>query len=146
MAQEKRKKIPLVIEPHPTDYVGYPFVTLIQYRNEYFLTIVDNATDKTIDAFVLDFCLQEHVSEQDIVEHASQWFECCQLQCPVSFYFSKVGVIDDASRIFKSFNTDYITRIVGPVSHFDMTKIHKIKRRKRKDVPKGVEIKKKAAF
>ena len=40
--------LPLIIEPHPADYVGYPFITLIEYRDTHLLGIIDNATDKAL--------------------------------------------------------------------------------------------------
>ena len=135
--------IPLIVENHPDNYDGYPFITLIQYRKEHFLTIVDNTTTKTIKSFVLDLCGPAAVNEEIVIAIAEQWWENKD-KYPVSFEFSKLGVTDSVSDIYRTFNIDYVTRVIGPLPKFEMQETTSIKRRRRKPVPQGVKINKKA--
>ena len=92
MARKKIKNIcPLIIEEHPEDYDGYPFITLIQYTNDQeIITIVDNSNDKSISAFVIDLCAQEKVDEKILITIASEWYYSnAKNQYPLSIEFSR---------------------------------------------------------
>jgi len=132
--------IPLIVEEHPVEYEGYPFITLIQYRKEHYLTIVDNTTPKTIKSYVLDYCGPSNVEEDTIIEVAAYWWDNNREQYPLSFEFSKLGATGKVSGIYRSFNIEYVTRVIGPLPKFEMQETHSIKRRKRKPMPKGVII------
>jgi hypothetical protein len=134
--------IPLVIEPHPESYEGYPFVTLIQYRSSLLLTIVDNATDEYISAYVLDACGPESVDEQVIIDSAVDWFYNTQREYPLSVHFSRNQLVKDASKIYKSLNIEFVSRVIGPVPLYDMTTVKSVKRRRRKPLPANVTINK----
>ena len=136
-------QVPLIVEPHPDDYNGYPFITLIQYRKQHVLTIVDNADDKNIGVFVLDLCGPAQVNEERVIEVAALWWSEKRSRYPISFEFSRVGLSTDTSRIHRSFNIEFVTRVIGPLPRFEMDDVHSIKRRKRKPLPTGVEINRK---
>jgi len=147
MTTKRRSKrgnqIPLIIESHPDDYQGYPFITLIQYHDKHILSIIDNATPKTVKAFVLDMCGPENISEEAIIAVASHWYETSEGRYPISFEFSKLGITNEMSKILRTYNIDFITRIIGPLPKFEMNNIKSVKRRRRKAIPTGVQVKKK---
>lgn len=138
--------IPLIVEPHPSDYRGYPFITLIEYRKEHFLTIVDNAADTHIEVFVLDLCSPVRLDEERVIEVAVGWWEEKRNRYPISIEFSRCGMSDDTSRIHRSFNVEFVTRVIGPLPRFEMNEVYSIKRRKRKPVPANIEIERKATI
>jgi hypothetical protein len=132
---------PLIIEPHPTDYNGYPFITLIQYRKEHSLTIVDNADDKAIKVYVLDMCGPAQVNEELLITVAHDWYETEEYtRYPVSIAFSRAGVAPEAMKIYRSFNIEFVTRVIGPLPSFEMKKVRSVKRRRRKPIPPGVQV------
>lgn len=135
-----KKRVSLIVEQHPETYSGYPFITLIQYKSQHVLSIIDNSDNKTIRAFVLDLCGPENVNEERIIAVASEWYEHDRLKHPISIEFSKRGMTSDVSRIYRTFNTDSIVRVIGPVVNFPMDNIIKVKRRKRRELPSGIEI------
>src|SRR5277367_220391 len=99
--------VPLIVEDHPDDYVGYPFITLIQYRRSHVLAIVDNSNDQTIKSYVLDLCGPEHVDEQKIIEIAASWYKNHRTEHPLSVEFSRRGVTPEAGKIYRSFNIEF---------------------------------------
>lgn len=146
MAAKKRTRgnpIPLIREDHPEDYTGYPFITLIQYRKENVLTIVDNSDDNHIHAFILDLCAPAQVNEEQVIEVAASWYEENHERYPISFEFSRVGISGSTFLIHRSFNIEFVTRVIGPLPRFEMSAQPSIKRRRRKPVPPGMEIQKK---
>jgi len=147
MTTKRRSKrgnqIPLIIESHPDDYQGYPFITLIQYHDKHILSIIDNATAKSVKAFVLDLCGPERISEEAIISVAQHWYETSEGKYPISFEFSKLGITNEMSKILRTYNIDFITRIIGPLPKFEMSAVKSVKRRRRKSIPNGIQIKKK---
>lgn len=132
--------VPLIVEDHPSDYEGYPFITLIQYRDEHVLTLIDNAEQKTIKAYVLDLCGPEGVDEQRIVDVASEWYHNNSDRFPISFEFSRRQMTEEVSPIYRTFNIEFVTRVIGPLPRFEMSEVQSVKRRKRKSVPEGMEV------
>lgn len=137
--------IPLIVEDHPDDYEGYPFITLIQYRKQHVLTLIDNADDKHIRHFVLDLCGPAKVDEERLIEVATKWWEYRKEQYPISFEFSRLGMTNEVSPIYRTYNIEYVTRVIGPLPKFEMSEVVSVKRRKRKPVPTGVKIVKKVS-
>ena len=147
MAIKRSKRgnpIPLIVEPHPDDYDGYPFITMTQYRKEHILTLIDNSDAKIVKAYVLDMCSQAGVNEELLISVAGHWYEQNGLyRYPVSFTLSQYGLAGEASKIYRTFNIEHITRVIGPLPKFEMKEIKSVKRRRRKPVPPGVEVKNK---
>lgn len=145
MMAVRRKNIshqaPLIVESHPADYSGYPFITLIQYNKERMLTIVDNSDDEVVGAYVLDLCGPESVNEEEIIQVVNDWYYTKRDKYPLSFEFSIRNMSDVTSRIFKSFSTDFITRVIGPLPSFNMQPLKNVRRRKRKEVPVNMVVK-----
>jgi len=148
MPQKKRVRgnpSPLIVEDHPAAYLetGYPFITLIQHRDQHLLSIVDNADEKTIKAFVLDLCGPERVDEEKVISVASTWYYVHKQRYPLSIEFSRLGMTPQTSKIYRTYNTEFVTRVIGPLPKYEMQEVSNIRRRRRKPLPPGVEIHKK---
>ena len=97
---------PLVAEPHPENYNGCAFLTLVCYNGENFITIIDNIVNGEIVAYVLDHCTKEfdqrpEDSEQAIISVATAWYENNRHKYPVSVEFARHGISDMASKIIR---------------------------------------------
>jgi len=136
----EKKTAPLIVEPHPVDYTGFPFITLIQYRKLPMLAIVDNADDSVLRVFVLDLCGPEGIKEEDIIAVASDWYDNNRSNYPISIEFSRKGIVSSTSKIYRALNIEFVSRVIGPVPKYPMTDVKSIKRRRRKPLPVGVEI------
>lgn len=134
--------LPLIVEQHPEDYEGYPFITLIQYRDQSLLGIVDNTTDKMIKAYILDLCGPAQVNEEQVITIATAWNKNSKDRYPLSFEFSKLGLAEIVKDIYQSFAVGFVTRVIGPLPRFEMNKITSIKRRRRKVLSSNIVINK----
>ena len=134
-----RAAAPLIMEPHPIDYAGLPFLTLIQYRKQPMLAVVDNADDETVKAYVLDLCGPEEVSEELILSVVAEWYNSAD-KVPLSIEFSRRGLTSIASKIYRSVNIEFISRIIGPVPIYPMSEVKSIKRRRRRAISSSVEV------
>lgn len=138
----KSKKVtaPLIVEPHPKDYTGFPFITLIQYRKHPMLTIIDNVTDDIIRAFVLDLCCPEKVNEELIIQATAEWYVNNRANIPVSVEFSRLGIAAVTSKIYRTLNVEFVSRVIGPVPRYPMTAVKSVKRRRRKLISSAIEV------
>lgn len=134
------KSIPLVIETYPENYDGYEFITLIRYNDENFINIVDNVINNTIITYVLDFCPRANISEEKIIDVAHEWFVTSKDKYPISIEFSKRGLVSETSQILHCFPIDYVARVIGPLPTYKMDGAYKVRKRKKKVIPAGIEI------
>lgn len=139
-ATNKSFVIPLVIEEHPRDYKGYPFITLVEYRKQHCLVIVDNIDDEQLHAYVLDLCGPENVDEAVLIDIAAQWWEGSRGNFPIAIEFARRGMTPSMSKLYRSYSIDNISRIIGPVSKFPIGTVKSEKRRRRKPLPAGIAI------
>lgn len=123
---------PLIVEPHPSDYNGLPFITLIQYSKQAWLTIIDNVDKDCVRAFVLDLCGPESVDEDLIVGVAHEWYATLKGSVPLSVEFARRGLTATSSKIYRTLNLEYVSRIIGPVISYPTDDIKRIKRRRRR--------------
>lgn len=133
--------IPLIVEPHPDNYTGYPFITLIQYRDQHILLIVDQLTPKTIEGFVLDLCGPSNTNEELLINTSAEWFENHREDFPVSYYFSQQGLSEGFSAVYRVYPVEFITRVIGTIPKFGTpATTPTIKRRRRKHLSSNIKI------
>lgn len=138
---KKYPPIPLITEPHPDGYTGYPFITLIRYNDENFLNIVDNVVNKQIVGFVLDLCAPASINELAVVSIVEDWFYSERhKKHPVSVEFSRLGLAGDMSRILRCYPTEFVTRVIGPLPEYKMGGVFKSKKKKKKSIPPEMEF------
>jgi hypothetical protein len=131
----KQGDLPFILEQHPESYTGYPFITLIQYKSQHILSIVDNIFNKSLKVFVIDLCGPSGINEEAIIALASEWYDNSRTRYPISFEFSKRGMTQQTSKIYRTYAIDSIARVIGPIFSFPMDQVFKVKRRKRREIP-----------
>lgn len=127
-----KKQPDLIIESHPDDYTGLPFLTLVKFHEEHLLCIVDNIDLKTIRAYVIDYCQSCDVDENVLLNLANDWWHDVDMKMiPFSFYVSKKGFAVQLSPVYREFTISHVMRIVGPVPYYEMVELSGIKKRKK---------------
>lgn len=128
-------QVPLVIEEYPSDYNGYPFLTLIQYDGIVYCTVVDNANEKQINAFVLDFCKPEGIDEEELINIIAVWYETDRTSHPLSIAFSLQGLTPVSKKLYKVFHFEFVSRVMGPLPSYSMGEVVSIRRKRKKFIP-----------
>ena len=135
------KKIPLIVEPHPQNYDGYKFITLLKYNDETSLNIIDNYHNKQISAYVLDLCSPLEIDEGLLINVAYDWYTTNRYtRYPISIELSRLGLSTKFSKIIRTYPVDFISRVIGPLPTFAMSGYTKIKKRKKKDIPSYLQF------
>lgn len=137
---ERKNAVPLIVEQHPIEYTGFPFITLVQYRSQPLLAVIDNADGDVVRAFILDMCGPESVSEDTIVNVVSDWYENNRANYPISIEFSKRGMTAMTSKIYRVLSMEFVSRVIGPMPVYPMSQVKSIKRRRRKTLAPSIEI------
>jgi hypothetical protein len=136
-----KKKIPnLIIEETP-DTNNHFFLAVLEYRKEKYIVVVDNITEDSIGAYVLDLAKQEGLDSKQLLSLITEWFYRASYRYPLSFEFSRLGVAHLTNRIYKNFELAHVTRLIGNDFTFDLDSTPKIKRRRVSFIPAGVEVK-----
>lgn len=135
-----KKKIPPLIIEDVKDKANLHYMSLIEYKRENYLAIIDNITEDEISAFILDFINQEKINMQNFLSVVNQWFYKSAHKHPLSFEIAKLGLTAQLSPLYKSFDINYVSRVIGHPFSFNMEPKTKVKRRKAVPVPNTVEI------
>lgn len=136
----KKNAPPLVLE-EIQDRANYLYLTLIEYKKEKYLTIIDNISGSDISAFVLDYADAENIDLAWFLSIANIWYYKSSEKYPLSFEFAKLGVKNKITPILRTFNIDYVSRMIGKIFVFDIDSKPKIKRKRVNLIPSSVEIK-----
>lgn len=116
------------------------FLSVLEYRRQNYLTIVDNVTSDSIGAYVLDFAQQERLDVRQLLSVITLWFYRGSDSHPLSFEFSRLGMTPMTNRIYKTFELPHVTRLIGHDFKFDLETSPKIRRRRVSLIPAGAEI------
>lgn len=136
----KKNAPPLIIED-VQERANYMYLSIIEYKRENYLAIVDNVKDNEITAYVLDQAKAENVDVSTILRIATRWYYKSSDNYPISFEFAKLGIGQNLSAILKTFKIDYVSRLIGKSFTYDFDKKPKVKRKRVTMIPSGVEIK-----
>lgn len=135
-----KRKIPNLIVEFASDTGNLHYLSVIEYRRQNYLVVVDNITSEEVGAYVLDFAQQEKIDLRALMEVITTWFYRGSHTYPLSFEFSRLGIAGLTTRIYKTFELTHVTRLIGFDFRFDMETPPKVKRRRVSLIPAGTEI------
>lgn len=121
---------PLYAEPHAVDYNGHQFLTLLQFRNNDVLTIVDARTNTELRCYVLDLCAPTETDMMALLQHAIEWHNTSP-NLPFSVYLTNINRQDQFVKVLRTFNVEYVTRVVGQVPTL-IPEVAELKKRRRR--------------
>ncbi len=135
-----KKKIPNLIIEQITDKANLYYLSLIEYKRENYLVVIDNITSDEISAFVLDYISQEKIDMRHFLSVVNHWFYKSANKHPLSFEIAKLGLTSKLSSLYKTFDINFVSRVVGHPFSFNLESKTKVKRRKAIPIPSSVEI------
>ena len=136
-----KKRIPSLVVERAEDQGNYFVLSVLEYRRENYLVVVDNITDEEVGAFVLDYAQQEGIDLKQLMSVITLWFYRGAHHYPLSFEFSRLGIAHRANRIYKTFELTHVTRLIGKDFRFDLLEPPKVRRRRVSKIPAGFEVK-----
>lgn len=119
----------LVIE-ELQDQSNLLFLTLIEYKKQKFLTIIENVIGDEIQAYILDNLSAENINQDWFMHIATKWFYSSSERYPLSFEFTKLGQGEVVKKVLKTFSVNATSRIIGKLFIYPTNTKPKVKRRK----------------
>jgi len=135
-----KKKIPPLHFEIVQERSNLLFLSVIEYKRENYLTVIDNITPTEVTAFVLDYAEQEGISIKDLLSVANLWYYGNSHKHPFSVEIAKKDLTAKVGPMIKTFDIGFISRVVGCPFFYNMM-VKKVKRRRVIAIPEGVEIK-----
>lgn len=135
-----KKRIPELKVETLAHKANFIYLSLLEYKRETYLCIIDNVTPSEIGAYVLDYAEQEEIPVTQFLSIATKWFYGKSEKHPLSVEVAKWGLTEKLSKIYRTFDATYVSRIVGQSFAYDNMQKNKVKRRRVVPVQEGVEI------
>lgn len=135
-----KKRIPTLIVEYASDSGNLFLLSVLEYRRENYLVVIDNISEEEVGAYVLDFAQQEKLNLKELMSVIIRWFYSASTRYPLSFEFSRLGLTTAANRIYKTFELPHVTRLIGNDFRFDFETPPKIRRRRVSLIPAGTEV------
>jgi hypothetical protein len=138
--QVAKKKIPELNVEQVNDRANMLFISLLEYRREEYLCIIDNITSAEIGAYVLDYVDQEGIPADQFLSVAIEWFYSKSDKHPLSVEIARRGLTQVIAPIYRTFDTSYVSRIIGQAFTYDSMTKTKVRRRRVNAIPEGIPI------
>lgn len=135
-----KKRIPELKIEQINERSNLHFMSLLEYKREIYLCIIDQITPTEIGAYVLDFAEQENVPVQEFLSVVTKWFYSKSDDHPLSVEVAKQGLTERCAPLYRTFDTTYVARIVGHAFNYDGMNKSKVRRRRVVPIPEGVAI------
>jgi hypothetical protein len=135
-----KKRIPALVVERAEDQGNFFYLSVIEFRRENYLVVIDNITDDEVGAYVLDYAQQEGIDTKQLLSLITVWFYRGSQTYPLSFEFSRLGIAERTNRIYKTFELAHVTRLIGRDFTFDLLTPPKVRRRRVSKIPAGVEV------
>jgi len=135
-----KKRIPALHIETIKDRANLGYLSLIEYKRENYLAIIDNITSDEVSAFVLDYAQQENINIKDLLSLTTSWFYKGSHQYPFSFEVARLGLSAILTPIHRTFEISYVAKIVGNPFKYNIDGKSKVKRRRVIPISEGVEI------
>lgn len=135
-----KKRIPELQIETSNGRDNYIYLSLVEYKRESYLCIIDNIKSAEIGAYVLDYAGQSGVDIVEFLEAATLWFYSKSEEFPLSVYLAQQGKTEWASGMYRTFDTTYVSRIVGKGFAYDKLEKSKVRRRRVVALPAGIEV------
>ena len=120
---------------------NYLYLSLVEYKRETYLCVIDNIKAAEIGAYVLDYADQSGVEVSKFLEAVTRWFYAMSDNHPLSVELARHGLTKWAAGMYRTFDTTYVSRIVGQGFAYDAMEKSKVRRRRVIALPAGIEVK-----
>ena len=135
-----KKRIPALKVELINERGNLLYLSLLEYKRENYLCVIDNITPTEIGAFVLDYAEQENIPLQEFLSIVTKWFYGRSEQRPLSVEIAQHGLTSQLAPLYRTFDTTYVTRIVGNAFSYEGMQKAKVRRRRVVPIPEGVEV------
>lgn len=136
----KIKAPPLILEK-VSDETNLHFLSFIEYKRKDYVGVIDNITQHHVKAYVFENIRPNSINLNDFMTTVIKWYYSESYKKPLSISISQQGLSNITSPLYKQFDINGISRIVGQPFIFDHFNNQSVKKKKVLQIPEGIEIK-----
>ena len=136
-----KKRVPDLKLEHIEGLGNVLFLSLVEYKREQYLCVVDSIKPAELSVYVLDYAEQQDIDLKKFLSFTTHWFYSNSENFPLSIQLARSGLTEWASPMFRTFDTTYVSRIIGQAFYITPIQKTKVKRRRVIPIPEGIEIK-----
>ena len=142
-----KKKIPPLEVETIQNQANLYLLSLIEYRRVEYTCIIDNVTPTDVRVFVVDTLHPDALTYNEIISEAIYWFYDTSERQQFSMHLAARGLHQSASPLYRTFDLNGVSRVVGKAFSFPELAKNKVKKRRVLPIQEGIEIKlKKTTF
>lgn len=134
-----KKKIPALKIEHVSDRGNLLYLSVIEFKRETYLCVIDTIKPTEITAYVLDYAEQENIDVAALLSFITHWFYAKSDRVPLSVAFARAGLTEWVMPIFRSFDTTYVSRVIGQPFGLSRERV-RVRRRRVTPIQEGIEI------
>lgn len=135
-----KKYIPELKIELVNDRANLIYLSLLEYKRDTYLCVIDNISPTEIGAYVLDYAEQENINVSNFLSIVTRWFYSKSDRHALSVEIAKHGLTETLAPIYRTFDATYVARIIGNAFSYTDVQKTKIRRRRVAIVPEGVTI------
>jgi hypothetical protein len=135
-----KKKMPPLILDRIIDQSNLFFLSLIEYRRIEYIGIIDDITSTHVKAYTFENIRPNSINQEDFLSTAIQWYYRESDFKPLSISLSSLGLTSLTSPLFKTFDLNGISRIVGNPFIYSKYSESTTKKKKVLSIPEGIAI------
>ena len=136
----KRKIPPLIVEALEEQCNLY-MLSLIEYRRNQYTCVIDNVTSSDLRVYVVDQFHPDALTAKEIISEAIYWYYDTAHKQQFSIHLATRGLHSATAPLYKTFDLNGVSRVVGKAFNFPELTKSKVKKRRVLPIQEGIEIK-----
>lgn len=135
-----KKKIPPLIIDNIEEQTNLHLLSVVEYRRNEYTCVIDNITPSELRVYVLDKWHPGALTPEELLSEAIYWYYDTSHKNQFSVFLASKGLAMHATPMYRAFDINGVSRVVGKAFHYtDLVKT-KIKRRRLIPIQEGTPV------
>lgn len=135
-----KRKIPALIIERITDDSNLQFLSVIEFKRNEYLSVIDNITNTHVKAYTFDNIRPNTIEINAFLSTIIRWYYAESFCKPLSISLSKQGMTGMTAPLYKSFEINGVSRIIGNPFIFPQFTETSTRKKKILAIPEGIQI------
>lgn len=133
-------KIPPLIIERIADDTNLGFLSVIEFRRTEYFGIIDNITHTHVKAYTFENIRPDAISVNEFISTIIRWYYSESYYKPLSVSLSRLGLTSITAPLYKNFELNGVSRIVGNPFMYSQFNEAQTKKKKIVPIPEGIPI------
>ena len=135
-----KKKIPPLIIDNVEEHTNLYLLSVVEYRRAEYTCIIDNITPAELRVYVIDKLHPGSLTPEELLSEAIYWYYDTSHKNQFSVFLASKGLSALATSMYRAFDINGVSRVVGKAFHYPDLAKAKVKRRRIIPIPEGTPV------